>query len=54
MKVNQPVAYTSSSVSQLVAQRPLLVHSLNYAGIQNPYFDSGIIVIINGSLEQVV
>jgi hypothetical protein len=27
---------------------------LNYAGIQNPYFDSGIIVIINGSLEQVV
>jgi hypothetical protein len=48
--VNQPVAY--SSVSQLMAQTPLLVHSLNYAGIQNPYFDSGIMVIINRSLKQ--
>jgi hypothetical protein len=48
--VKQPVAY--NSVSQLVAQRPLLVHSLNYAVIQNPYFDPGIMALTNGSLEQ--
>jgi hypothetical protein len=39
--VNQLVA--RSSVLQLVAQRTLLLYSLNYACIQNPYFDSGMI-----------